>query len=313
MLRITNECTGCSSGRDSLMKGVGDWTNMNQVKCSAILVCLGIFVSTAAVPSARALTANLFPVADATLRNNDPDSPVGDANPLLVGVSKSPFTVTNRMLLKFDFSGIPTNATVTGVTLTLTIFRSNTGPANGDLNRLLVDWNEYEVTWNDRKASTPWHAGGAESGTEFVPAASVTTQIDETIFSSPGMVADVQLWVDNPGTNYGWIMMATGEPEGTGKQIGSRESDYSPILVVDYTLSPPAASPVLFGMAASESAFHFSLNTQSNLSYSIEFRDSLGDGDWNLLTNIPAQPADAIITVTNPVSSATRYFRARVP
>lgn len=261
----------------------------------------------------QATTVTLLPTADTSLRSSAPDDPLGNSNPLLVGVAKSPATVTNHSLLKFDFSSIPANATITGATLTVTIYRSNTEPSNYDLNRVLVDWNEYEATWNNRNASTPWLLGGAQSGTEFVTMPSVTAQVDDAIFSSAGMIADVQLWVNNPGTNYGWIMIATGEVTGTGKQLGSRESDSPPSLTIDYTLSAPATPPTLFDMAAAENIFRFSFNAESNRTYSIDVCDALTNSHWNLLTNIPALPTNGILTVTNAISSATRFYRARTP
>jgi hypothetical protein len=261
----------------------------------------------------QAVTVDLVAVTDASLRNNAPDMPSGDSNPLIVGVSKDPFTVTNRGVLKFDLSSIPTNATVIGASLRTTIYRSNTGPANYDLNRLLVDWSEYEVTWNHRNASTPWSVGGGLTGVDYVTAPSVTAPVDEGDFGSSGMVSDVQLWVRNAGTNYGWILMATGEALGTGKQLGSRESDFPPTLTVDYTLTPPTTQPALFDAAATENEFRFSFNAESNRDYVIEFRDALANGGWNSLTNISALPTNLIITVTNPISSVTRFYRARTP
>jgi hypothetical protein len=261
--------------------------------------------------AAQATTIILIPIADTSLRNNSGDVTFGDSNPLLGGVSKEPFTVTNRILLKFDLSGIPTNATVTGVSLATAIFRSNTGPADYDLNRLLVDWSEEAATWGNRKASTPWNIGGGQSGIEYVATASVTAPIDDGMFSSAGMVSDVQLWLKNPGTNFGWIMSATGEPQGTGKQLGSRESSQPPILTVDYTLSSPVPPQVLFDASIAGSEFYFSFNVESNRAYGVEFIDENLAGEWVSLTNIPTLPANAVITVTNSISSSARFFRVR--
>ncbi len=262
---------------------------------------------------AHAMTATLTPSADTSMRDNSPDMTFGDSNPLIVGNSKEPFTVHNRALLKFDLTSIPTNATITGVTLTVMLFRSNTDPSEYDLNRVLVDWNEYEATWNNRSAGTPWLAGGAQSGTEYVTDASVSAPVDDTIFSSPGMVSDAQLWVRNSATNFGWIMLPTGNLSGTGKQLGSRESEYTSVLTVEYTLTPPADPPVLFGTAVVENAFRFSFNANSNHAYAVEFCDALATTNWNILTNIPALPVDATIDITNAVSSTQRYYRVRIP
>ena len=131
------------------------------------------------------------------------------------------------------------------------------------------------------------------------------------------------MWVSNPGTNFGWILIAAGDVDGisdadidgTGKEVYSRESDHSPTLTVEYSLySPPAATPpLIFGTALVGNEFRFSLNVESNRFYSVEFRDSLAATNWDLLTTIPAQPVNGIITITNTISSTERYFRARTP
>jgi hypothetical protein len=283
-------------------------------KRGLILMGAAVLLLAPGAESARALTLTVMPSADTCMRDNAPDMTSGDVNPLLVGNSKDPFTVHNRALLKFDVSSIPTNAIVTDATLMTVIFRSNTGPANYDLHRVLVDWNEYEATWNNRSASTAWLAGGGQSGTEFVSQPSVTAQIDDAIFSSAGTISDVQQWVGNSGTNYGWIMLPTGDLSGTGKQIGSRESVYSSTLTVEYSLPGPAATvPAIFDVALSEQGFRFSFNVESNRPYAVEFRDVLASDAWNILTNISAQPVDGIINVTNAASSTERYFRVRTP
>jgi hypothetical protein len=288
--------------------------NINIARRATIMFYGMLLLSTAGgMQTARAITATLVPSADSCMRDVAADTNFGESNPLLIGNAKEPFVLHNRALLKFDLTGIPTNATVTGASLTVVIFRSNTDLADFDLNRVLVDWSEYEVTWNKRSAATPWLAGGGQSGTEFVAAASVTATVDDTLFSSPGMVSDVQLWVRNSATNFGWIMLPTGNLGGTGKQLGSRESEFTSVLTVEYTLTPPASPPVLFGAAKVANGFRFSFNAQSNRPYAVEFRDTLGAGNWNTLTNIPALPIDGIVDITNAVSSTDRYFRVRTP
>jgi hypothetical protein len=288
--------------------------NINIGQRGTIIFCAMLALTAASgMQTARGITVMLVPSADSCMRDVAANTNFGDANPLLIGNAKAPFVLQNRALLKFDLTGIPTDATIIGVTLTVVIFRSNTDPADFDLNRVLVDWSEYEVTWNNRSASTPWLAGGGQSGSEYVAAPSVTAPVDDTIFSSPGMVSDVQLWVRNSATNFGWIMLPTGNLAGTGKQLGSRESEFTPVLAVEYTLTPPTSPPVLFGAAKVENGFRFSFNAQSNRPYAVEFRDALGPDNWNTLTNIPAQPADGIVDITNAVFSMERFFRVRTP
>jgi hypothetical protein len=287
--------------------------NTNIAKHTSIALLGVLALAATETRMAHALTVNLMPSADTSIRDNSPTTNYGDSNPLIVGNSKEPFTVHNRALLKFDLTSIPTNATVTSVNLTVIIFRSNTDVSLYDLNRVLVDWDEYQASWNNRSASTPWLAGGAQSGTEYVADASVSSPVDDTVFSSAGMVSDVQLWVRNSATNFGWIMLPTGNLSATGKQLGSRESEYTSVLTVEYTLTPPINPPVLFGTALAENGFRFSFNATSNLAYAVEFCDTLAVSNWNTLTNISAQPVDAIIDITNAVSSTQRYYRVRIP
>jgi hypothetical protein len=286
---------------------------MNTPTRASLFLHLVLLASIGAWQNTKADTTILVPSADASLRDNSPDMNFGESNPLIVGNSKEPFTVHNRALLKFDLTGIPTTATITGVSLVVAIFRSNTDNSDYDLNRVLVDWSELGATWNYRTASQPWLAGGGQGGSDFVAAASVTATVDDTIFSSAGMIADVQLWVRNPGTNYGWIMLPTGNLPGTGKQLGSRESEYTPILTVNYTLSAPVTPLALFGVALVGNEFRFSFNAESNRVYAVEFCDTMSASGWNPLTNIPAQPVGGLINITNAVSSTALYFRVRAP
>jgi hypothetical protein len=110
-------------------------------------------------------------------------------------------------------------------------------------------------------------------------------------------------------------MLATGDHIATGKKIGSRESEFSPVLTVEYSLAPPvsAAAPTIFGTAMIGNAFRFSFNAESNRPYAVEFRDSLAISNWTLLTNISASPVNRIINITNPIISTERYFRTGTP
>jgi hypothetical protein len=68
------------------------------------------------------------------------------------------------------------------------------------------------------------------------------------------MVADVQGWLDGPGSNFGWIIKAVDESPGTAnaKRFDSSESSAGqPALTVNYTI-PEAGTAllVLLGLPA---------------------------------------------------------------
>ena len=55
--------------------------------------------------------------------------------------------------------------------------------------------------------------------------------------STAGMVADVQSWLDDPGSNFGWIILGDeGTSLPTAKRFDSRETAATgPFLTVDFT------------------------------------------------------------------------------
>jgi hypothetical protein len=297
-------------------------------KQAVVLACLGAGILLQPY-SSRADTTNLFPVEDTALRSSAPDNNFGAVNPLPLGVSTFG-TSRNRMLLKFDVSGIPANATITSATVRVTVVMDPNPAANFSLHRVLKDWTEGnktgttsfgaaatsgEATWNSRMhLIAPWAAGGGLSGTDFAATASATTNLSAGTkdFTSAELISDVQSWLENPGTNYGWILIATGEPNNTGKQIASREDSINrPVLVVGYStpVAPPPQPPQIFDTAATGGEIRFSFNAQSNYTYTVESRDSLTTGSWTSLVEIPAEPFDRTVSITNTISPGERYFR----
>lgn len=263
-------------------------------------------------------TTNLPPVADAAMRDTEPDNNFGMVTPLPVGVSKTGDPI-NRALLKFDLSPLPTNAVITAATLRLVVSRSGTSPADFDLDRMLTDWSETSVTWNNRSAGTPWTAGGAEANVDYVSMGSATAVLNgagsTNDFSSAGMISDVQSWLANPGANFGWILLAAGEPAGTGKEIASREDAVNPpLLIVQYGIpSPPPMPPEISQVSATGSEFHFSFPAESNRTYTVEHLGILGGTNWSVLTNIPAQSAASLIPITDALAGSNRFYRVRTP
>ena len=79
---------------------------------------------------------------------------------------------------------------------------------------------------------------------------------------------------------------------------------------VSITVRP--APPQLFGGARVSDQFRFSFNAERDVSYTVQFRDSLS-GNWATLTTIAAQSSNRTIYVTNTISSPQRYFRVKSP
>ncbi len=266
----------------------------------------------------RAQTINLQPVADTYLRSSTPTNNAGSSSTILVGVSQSG-SVVNHGLFRFSLADIPADAIITEATLRLISIGGLQRAANHDLYRLLVNWNELEATWNTRiSPSTTWAVGGGMVATDYVSTPSSTAPVSRApatnSFSFCGMLTELQLWLANPATNFGWILIATGEKAGSGAQLGSRENPgKEPVLTIKYTLPALPTPLTIFCLAPTGNGIRFSFVAESNRTYAVEFQDSLVATNWSVLTNIPALPAKTVLHITNGVAPSERYFRVRTP
>jgi len=166
-----------------------------------------------------------------------------------------------RGALRFNFSSIPAGSTITSVSLRMYCSAAGlTGNYPISLKRFQKSWGEgpsvafggggadsafNDVTWIHRfYTNTLWTTPGGE----FASAASATRNVGNvgyyTWASTAGLVADVQLWVNDPSTNHGWCVQGNETTLQSVKRFDSRESTSSaarPLLTVVYTPPPNPA------------------------------------------------------------------------
>jgi hypothetical protein len=215
--------------------------------------------------TADATTVTLHPSADTTLFETYPDNNFGRY--YLVAGTTAKQGNRSRALVKFiPGTNVPPGSVVSSVQLTFQVNRSPHTPVSStfDLYPMLVNWNEGtggsgvqtkgsaaktgESTWDMQFApSTAWSTPGGAAGTEFASTPSASAPISSRlVFSStPQLVADFQSWVDNPSSNFGWILITESEDvAGTARRFGSREfSSIAPALVVNFTANTPEIPP----------------------------------------------------------------------
>ncbi len=168
-----------------------------------------------------------------------------------------------RALLAFDIAGhVPAGATIDYVVLTLHVSRTGAGPVPVTLHRLLLDWGEAgsdaegqegagtvaepgDATWSHAVYETvPW----GNPGGDYVPVVSASTMIGGLGFctwQSGGLVADVQFMLDNPGRDFGWVVVGDETTNRTTKRFDARENafpSFRPLLKVTYTASTGAGA-----------------------------------------------------------------------
>lgn len=111
----------------------------------------------------------------------------------------------NRALLRFDLSSIPAGSTIISATLVLTVNAAQTGHTV-NIYRVITDWTETDVTWNQATTGTAWTAGGDyDSGTiwgSYSPDVTGSRVISLTTL--------VQNWVDATYSNFGILLNGTG-------------------------------------------------------------------------------------------------------
>jgi len=172
-------------------------------------------------------------------------------------VGKTAAGVIRRGLLAFDIiSHIPPGSTINSVSLTLHMSRTSSGSQLVSLHKVLADWGEgtsvaprggggggpatsADATWLHTFYDTDFwdNAGG-----DFADTQSATTDVNDEGFytwgSTPQMIADVQSWLDNPASDFGWILVGNEAHSRTSKRFDSRDNAtpaLRPMLTINFT------------------------------------------------------------------------------
>jgi hypothetical protein len=171
-----------------------------------------------------------------------------------------------RALLQFDISAIPQGAIITGATLVLhhSLGQPNTSAVS--LHRALGGWGEgtSDAIGNEGTGieATPGDATWLHSswntefwqtiGGDFDAMASATTAIGPDFgfssWSSAGLVADLQAWLDGSAANHGWFLRGEEGGFGSAKRFATRENldeALRPRLEVQWVIPAPSAAGLL--------------------------------------------------------------------
>jgi len=208
--------------------------------------------------SVSAGIVNLTPSKDNTLYEYDPlEGDMSNALGLHFFSGETAMGELRRGVLAFDIAGnIPPGSKITAVTLSLNMSRTPLdNPRTVELRKLLADWGEgtsmasgeegdgapatpNDATWRHRFFDTIFWTteGGDFSGT--VSASQSVGPLGQYTWSSAQMIADVQSWLDNPASNFGWLVLGDESTVLTSKRFDTRESASPPVLTIQYTLGP---------------------------------------------------------------------------
>ena len=280
--------------------------------------------------SSYGATTNLITVADTTLFEVSPNNNLGRSTLAVGSVAATGQGLRGRGLLRFDVSGIPTNAVIDSAALTFTVLQAPFGavPSSFRVHRFLKPWNEgigtgnngrfafaEETTWNSQfHGVTPWSQPGSAAGTEYTSSESGSVDVDGltayTVQDS-GLAADVQAWVSGAAANHGWIMISSGEgTQRTARRVGSRESGgAAPSLAIQYTVRPTDPQPQIAAVSETNNQFQLRFTVPSTYCYDVQVRDSLITGSWSVLTNICAPAGDISAVAADSLTRPQRFYR----
>ncbi len=179
-----------------------------------------------------------------------------------------------RGFLRFDLAAVPAGATITNVSLRLVVDRTVTGTQNMFLQKVLQAWGEgasealgtasgigiaaaaNDATWTCSFANgsggctTAWStSGGTFSATPS--ATTAVTGVGAYTWSGSQAISDVQQWVNNSSSNFGWVLRADEVAPGSAKRFVSRTNVIvadRPALTITYnTALPVNMSPLQAG------------------------------------------------------------------
>jgi len=174
-----------------------------------------------------------------------------------------------RALLRFDVaSAVPAGATIDNATLTLHISQGHDN-FDIDVHRLLSDWGEgtSDAPGGEGSGTSPTTGDATwdhtfyddqfwtSPGGDFDSAVSATTNIVGTGFfdwSGPQLTADAQSWLDNPASNFGWMLRGEEDMLASSQRFDSRHNSdpqVRPALTIEYTPIPAPGALALLSIA----------------------------------------------------------------
>ena len=228
-------------------------------------IALGVALIFAIGGPAAADIVQLAPVKDNTLYQDAADAGLisnakgqfmfaGKLGTMAVGMEG----FLRRAVMEFNVAGnVPAGSTINSVTLTFTVTMSPDAiNRTNTLHKLTSDWGEgTSAGAGNESAGDPATAGDATwrhtffpnqtwgtLGGDFVALESASEDIAGAgpyLFgTTAGMVADVQAWLDDDSTNFGWILRGDEVNFPTARQFACRENltvPIRPFLTIEFT------------------------------------------------------------------------------
>jgi hypothetical protein len=222
-----------------------------------VITLVGALACTAA-NSVNAAIINITPSKDNTLYEYDPaEGDMSNALGFHFFAGETAMGELRRGVLAFDIAAaIPPGSTITAVTLSLNMSRTPLDDLRTvELHKLLADWGEgtsmasgeegdgapatpNDATWRHRFFDTIFWTNEGGDFSVTISASQSVGPLGQYTWSSTQMVVDVQSWLDNPASNFGWLVLGDESTILTSKRFDTRESASPPVLTIQYISGP---------------------------------------------------------------------------
>ncbi len=236
--------------------------------CSSVhLAGLTLCLWAGGTAPSRASTLQLEPARDALIYEDASGITANGAGEfLLAGRTNQASGSRRRSLLQFDFTPLPAGAVITSASLQLHLVTVTTADLAVSLHRVTTPWtagaanpagNESsgitaltgDSTWLHASfPGTLWTNPGGDHAVSPSASTTVTSAAGFFTWTSPGLAADVQQWLELPSTNAGWMLRGDEVSPQTAKRFDSADSstpDRRPRLTLSYDLIPEPSSGFL--------------------------------------------------------------------
>jgi len=148
---------------------------------------------------------------DASLRSDNKNTNYGNSTTLLADGSPD-----YAALLRFDLSSISAGKTVTAAQLSFNVV--NTSSGSYTFYALKRTWDEAQVNWNRALTGTNWQTAGASGSNDRETTALGTFPSSSTgsitITLNAAGIAKLQSWINDPASNYGFILLNYSNSDG---------------------------------------------------------------------------------------------------
>eukprot|EP00043_Microstomoeca_roanoka_P004193 m.48097 g.48097 ORF g.48097 m.48097 type:complete len:284 (-) comp12379_c0_seq1:115-966(-) len=223
-----------------------------------------------AISTATAETVTVFASMDTTICASDNGDQLANALGDGIYVGQTGQQLARRGLIHFNLSEITSGSMISSVRIEL--YDRNFAQDEEfaiSVHRVLQPWQEGTSTFPGGKCAkaggndaswkysnvatnTTWRTVGGNYTVEKSALTSVGSSESYYIWQDERLVRDVQAWIDDPASNYGWILIGDEETVRSVKSFVSRQNmdtTAHPRIVIEYTRSSKSTTERDVGIA----------------------------------------------------------------